>query len=61
MPVCRLISLLSENPAKLLGLQDRKGKLLKGYDADITIVDKDINVSMVFVSGRQVLPHLRQQ
>lgn len=34
----RLAALLSLNPARILGLR-RKGRLLPGYDADLTLVD----------------------
>jgi allantoinase len=33
----KLIPLLTENPAKFLGLEFQKGKLQEGFDADITI------------------------
>jgi allantoinase len=33
----KLIPLLTENPAKFLGLTHQKGKLQKGFDADITV------------------------
>ncbi len=33
----KLIPLLTVNPAKFLGLAHKKGQLIKGYDADITI------------------------
>lgn len=33
----RLAQLLSEQPAKLAGLSNRKGKLAVGYDADIVV------------------------
>ncbi|PHR71920.1 MAG: allantoinase AllB [Lutibacter sp.] len=33
----KLIPLLTENPAKFLGLENQKGKLQEGFDADITI------------------------
>ena len=33
---------LSENPAKLFGMGDRKGKLEVGYDADIVILDTKV-------------------
>jgi N-acetylglucosamine-6-phosphate deacetylase len=39
----------SENPAYLFGLS--KGKLDVGYDGDITVFDKDLNVKKVFVKG----------
>lgn len=35
----KLIPLLTENPAKFLGLEHQKGKLQEGFDADITIWD----------------------
>ncbi|MBN4047231.1 allantoinase AllB [bacterium AH-315-P13] len=35
----KLITLLTENPAQFLGLEHQKGKLQKGFDADITVWD----------------------
>lgn len=35
----KLIPLLTENPAKFLGLQNQKGILKKGFDADIVVWD----------------------
>jgi len=32
---------LSENPAKLAGLQNKKGKIAKGFDADLIVVDEE--------------------
>lgn len=39
----KLTPLLTSNPAKFLGLQDRKGTLKIGFDADITIWDDSKN------------------
>jgi len=39
----KLIPLLTENPALFLGLENTKGKLKIGYDADITIFDSNEN------------------
>ncbi len=36
---CRLVQVLSENPAKIFGLYPKKGALEKGSDADIVIFD----------------------
>ena len=36
---CRLVQVLSENPAKIFGLYPKKGALQKGSDADIVIFD----------------------
>ena len=42
--LARLIALLCENPARILGLYPRKGALLPGSDADLVIVDPDRKV-----------------
>ena len=39
LTINQLAAILSENPAKLYGLYPRKGSLLPGTDADITIID----------------------
>lgn len=35
----KLVELCAANPAKIMGMADRKGEILPGYDADITIID----------------------
>lgn len=60
-----LTRLMSEAPAKLAGLQDSKGKLAAGFDADIVVWDPDatftVNPELVYhrhkptpYSGREV-------
>ena len=44
--------MLTENPAKLLGIN--KGKIEIGKDADIIVFESDINVSDVFVMGKKI-------
>jgi len=36
---CRLVQLLSENPAKIFGLYPKKGAIQKGSDADLVLFD----------------------
>ncbi len=43
------------NPAKLLGLERRVGTLRKGADADIVILDRDLDVKAVFSKGERVV------
>lgn len=43
------------NPARCLGVDDRKGKLAAGYDADITVLDRDYNVLQTWCRGRAML------
>jgi dihydroorotase (multifunctional complex type) len=40
----RLIELISENPARILGVYPRKGTILPGSDADLVIVDPEREV-----------------
>ncbi|MBU0895234.1 MAG: amidohydrolase family protein, partial [Candidatus Omnitrophica bacterium] len=40
------------NPARLLGVDARKGSIAKEKDADIVIFDKDFDVKMTIVRGK---------
>jgi N-acetylglucosamine-6-phosphate deacetylase len=42
----------SSNPAGVLGLAGRKGKIAPGYDADVLLLDSELNVRQTWVSGR---------
>jgi N-acetylglucosamine-6-phosphate deacetylase len=42
----------SLTPARIMKVQDQKGSLEIGKDADIVIFDKDINIQMTMVEGR---------
>lgn len=37
----KLIELMSSNPARIMNLHERKGKIEKGFDGDLTIIDPD--------------------
>lgn len=49
-----ILPLLSENPAKLIKVYDRKGSIEDGKDADLVLLDAENNVADVFVGGRQI-------
>ena len=51
MPDC--VKMLSTNPAKLLKLN--KGELKCGYDADIIVLNDDLNIETAFVMGKKVV------
>jgi len=44
----------SLHPARFLDVQDRKGTLEFGSDADFIFLDDDLNVMATFVAGRNV-------
>jgi N-acetylglucosamine-6-phosphate deacetylase len=48
------VDTVSRNPAEVLGLGKRKGRLQAGYDADIVIMDEDLKVWRTVVGGRVV-------
>ena len=41
------------NPARYMGVDDRKGKLVAGYDADIFVLNDDYSVEMTYVKGKE--------
>ena len=46
--------MLTENPAKLIGIFDKKGSIEDGKDADLVILDEAAEISDVFVGGRRI-------
>ncbi len=41
------------NPARCIGVNDRKGKICAGYDADIVVLQKEYEVLDVYCRGRK--------
>lgn len=54
IPLEDTIRMISETPAKIMGIYDRKGSLQRGKDADILILDKDLEVRAVWAMGKLV-------
>lgn len=48
------VKMLTFNPAKLLGIEFKKGALRTGADADIVLLDENLQVRRVFARGREV-------
>jgi N-acetylglucosamine-6-phosphate deacetylase len=53
-PLEAVLPLATANPARLLGIDDRKGFLKRGADADIVLLDKRLSVREVFVRGKRI-------
>ena len=49
-----VLPLLTMNPAKLLGVDDKIGSLEAGKDVDILIVDEGYNIVDTFVKGKKI-------
>ena len=48
------VSMATANPARIMGIDGRKGSLRKGFDADLVIFDKDVRVRRTIVNGKTV-------
>ncbi|HOP74442.1 MAG TPA: N-acetylglucosamine-6-phosphate deacetylase [Bacillota bacterium] len=51
-PMHEAVKMMTLTPAKLLRIDDCKGSISEGKDADLLIFDENINVSLVMVRGR---------
>ena len=51
VPLADAIRMASETPARIMGVDDRKGSLQHGKDADIVILDRKLNVRAVWSMG----------
>ena len=54
----KAVSMITKNPAKLLGIDKEKGMIREGYDADIVLFDNKFEVKMTIVEGRIVYTRL---
>ena len=55
------IRMASETPAHIMGVSDRKGSLQKGKDADILVLDDNLNVRAVWAMGQLVVDKLENK
>ena len=53
-PIHVAVKMLTENPARVMGISDKKGSLRVGMDADVVIFDQDINIKNTIISGKIV-------
>ena len=54
VPLYDVIRMISETPSKIMGVYDRKGSLERGKDADILLLDKNLDVRAVWAMGNLV-------
>jgi N-acetylglucosamine-6-phosphate deacetylase len=46
------VRMVTRNPARVLGLEERKGSLSPGADADLVVLDEELRVAMTVVRGQ---------
>ena len=56
IPFEKIVRTVTINPAKLLKIENKKGILKRGNDADIVILDKELNIKDIFVKGKIFSP-----
>ncbi|MBM3310048.1 MAG: amidohydrolase family protein, partial [Candidatus Aminicenantes bacterium] len=54
LPLGEVLAMATENPARLAGGYPRKGRLGRGADADIVLLDRDNEVRKVYLRGKEV-------
>jgi N-acetylglucosamine-6-phosphate deacetylase len=54
IPLEDAIRMASETPSKIMNVYDRKGSLQRGKDADLMILDDNLNVRGVWAMGQLV-------
>jgi len=54
LPLYEIVKMASYNGAKHCKVNDCKGQIKEGYDADLILFDDDINIKRVFILGKEV-------
>ena len=54
VPLLEAVQMMTTTPSKIMKVDQRKGALLPGMEADIIIFDKDINIQATMVKGKVV-------
>lgn len=54
VPLADAVMMMSTTPAAILGLQDSKGSIAEGLDADIVLFDEDINIDKTIIAGKVI-------
>jgi len=52
VPLPQAVSMMTRSPCRVLGLDQRRGRLAPGFDADLCLFDEEVNVSLVLVDGQ---------
>ncbi|MHB1652194.1 MAG: beta-aspartyl-peptidase [Desulfitobacteriaceae bacterium] len=52
LSISESLKIITENPAKSLKLYPKKGSLQTGSDADVLVLDENLNIDYVFARGR---------
>jgi N-acetylglucosamine-6-phosphate deacetylase len=54
LPIELVLPLATEVPARILNVSERKGRIMRGYDADLAVLTPKFEVARVLVRGRDI-------
>lgn len=54
IPLIEAVRMISKTPATIMGIENSKGSLTEGKDADVVIFDENINIKITMVNGNIV-------
>ena len=54
IPLADAARMVSETPARIMGVDDRKGTLQKDKDADLLVLDRDLNIRAAWAMGNLI-------
>lgn len=54
IPVADCVRMAATNPARLMSINDRKGSIEQGKDADLILFDENFHLHSVWIGGRQL-------
>ena len=54
VPLYEAVRMASLTPAEVISFDKQKGKIEKGYDADLVLFDDDINIKAVITNGKTI-------
>lgn len=54
IPLTDAVKMTSSTPAKVIGIDGKKGYIRENYDADLILFDEDINIKKVMINGKLI-------
>jgi len=55
IPFEKAVAAATMNNARAIGLEEKAGSLTRGSYADFVVLDKNLNIQKVFISGKEIL------
>lgn len=54
IPLTDAVKMASSTPAKVIGIDNRKGYIKENYDADLILFDENLNIKNVMINGKLI-------